>query len=155
MTPGWSSLTRRAISGNAPLKTGGAIAACGLLSLVAVSCGGSTSVNLSTEYEVARAKGELADRSFRQFDPPEDNPLGAWYWRSDIAGPQGGILSGKTLALMANVCVAGIPIMNGTSVPEGYVPDVDATIVTRILDAGAPPGPAQRIYSRRITRYKL
>ena len=72
MTPGWLSLTRRAISGNAALKTGGAIAVCGLLLLVAVACGGATSVNLSTEYEVARAKGELADRSFRQFDPHVD-----------------------------------------------------------------------------------
>jgi amidase len=35
-----------------------------------------------------------------------------------------------------NVCVAGIPMMNGSNVLEGYVPDVDATIVTRILDAG-------------------
>src|SRR5205823_6769227 len=31
--------------------------------------------------------------------------------------------------------VAGVPMMNGTAVLEGYVPDVDATIVTRILDA--------------------
>jgi hypothetical protein len=27
-------------------------------------------------------------------------------------------------------------LMNGTNVLEGYVPDVDATVVTRILDAG-------------------
>ena len=67
---------------------------------------------------------------------PEDNPLGAWYWRCEITGPQGGILSGKTVAIKDNVCVAGVPMMNGTSVLEGYVPDVDATIVTRILDAG-------------------
>ena len=67
---------------------------------------------------------------------PEDNPLGAWYWRCDITGPQGGLLSGKSVAIKDNVCVAGVPMMNGTSVLEGYVPDVDATIVTRILDAG-------------------
>ena len=67
---------------------------------------------------------------------PEDNPLGAWYWRCDITGPQGGLLSGKTVAIKDNVCVAGVPMMNGTGVLEGYVPDVDATIVTRILDAG-------------------
>ena len=40
------------------------------------------------------------------------------------------------MAIKDNVCVAGVPMMNGTSVLEGYVPDVDATIVTRILDAG-------------------
>lgn len=67
---------------------------------------------------------------------PEDNPLGAWYWRAEIAGAANGPLHGKTLAIKDNVCVAGIPMMNGTSVLEGYVPDIDATIVTRILDAG-------------------
>lgn len=32
--------------------------------------------------------------------------------------------------------MAGIPMMNGSVVLEGYVPDVDATVVSRILDAG-------------------
>ncbi len=32
--------------------------------------------------------------------------------------------------------LAGVPMMNGSSTLEGYTPDVDATIVTRILDAG-------------------
>lgn len=67
---------------------------------------------------------------------PEDNPLGAWYWKSEISGAPDGLLAGKTVAVKDNVCVAGVPMMNGTSVLEGYVPDVDATVVTRILDAG-------------------
>ncbi len=32
--------------------------------------------------------------------------------------------------------LAGVPMMNGAATLEGYVPDVDATVVTRILDAG-------------------
>lgn len=67
---------------------------------------------------------------------PEDNPLGAWYWRTEIKGAEQGLLAGKTVAIKDNVCVAGVPMMNGTSVLEGYTPEVDATIVTRILDAG-------------------
>ncbi|HEX3982553.1 MAG TPA: amidase, partial [Acidisoma sp.] len=35
------------------------------------------------------------------------------------------------------VCLAGVPMMNGSATLEGYVPDQDATIVTRMLDAGA------------------
>ena len=66
----------------------------------------------------------------------EDNSLGAWYWRSEIKGAPDGLLAGKTVAIKDNVCVAGIPMMNGTSVLEGYVPSEDATIVTRILDSG-------------------
>jgi len=47
-----------------------------------------------------------------------------------------GKLSGKTIALKDNICLAGVPMMNGASTLEGYIPDMDATIVTRILDAG-------------------
>ena len=44
---------------------------------------------------------------------------------------------GRTVALKDTVLLAGVPLMNGASVMEGYVPEVDATIVTRMLDAGA------------------
>ena len=68
---------------------------------------------------------------------PEDNPLGAWYRQCSIEGAEDGPLSGKRVVIKDNVCVAGVPMMNGTSTLEGYVPEFDATIVTRILDAGA------------------
>ncbi|TMD13488.1 MAG: amidase [Chloroflexi bacterium] len=67
---------------------------------------------------------------------PSENPLGAWYWRCSIKGADTGPLKGKRLAIKDNVCVAGVPMMNGASVLEGYVPEIDATIVSRILDAG-------------------
>ena len=66
----------------------------------------------------------------------DENRLNAWYWRCAIKGAPSGPLAGKKVAIKDNVCVAGIPMMNGSNVLEGYVPDVDATIVTRILDAG-------------------
>src|SRR5438270_301420 len=65
-----------------------------------------------------------------------ENPLNAWYQKCSIKGASGGILAGKRIAIKDNVCVAGVPMMNGSSVLEGYVPEFDATIVTRILDAG-------------------
>jgi amidase len=67
---------------------------------------------------------------------PIDNPLNAWYWRCSIKGASTGKLAGKKIALKDNICVAGIPMMNGSAVLEGFVPDVDATVVTRILDGG-------------------
>jgi amidase len=67
---------------------------------------------------------------------PEENRHNAWYYRSRIEGAPEGKLKGKTVAIKDNVMVAGVPMMNGASTLEGYVPDVDATIVTRILDAG-------------------
>ncbi len=66
----------------------------------------------------------------------EENPYGAWYVKSRVEGASSGKLKGKTVALKDNICLAGVPMMNGASTLEGYVPDVDATVVTRILDAG-------------------
>lgn len=66
----------------------------------------------------------------------EENRYGAWYVKSTVAGASGGPLAGKTVVLKDNVCLAGVPMMVGASTLEGYVPDVDATIVTRMLDAG-------------------
>jgi amidase len=68
--------------------------------------------------------------------PASENRLNAWYWKCSIKGAPSGPLAGKRIAIKDNVCVAGIPMMNGSNVLEGYVPDVDATIVTRILDGG-------------------
>jgi amidase len=71
------------------------------------------------------------------FPEGEDNPHNAWYVKTTIKGAASGKLAGKTVAVKDNVCIAGVPMMNGASTLEGYVPDVDATIVTRMLDAGA------------------
>ncbi|XP_045166860.2 amidase-like [Mercenaria mercenaria] len=67
---------------------------------------------------------------------PEDNKCNAWYWKCDIVGASDGILMGKSVGIKDNVCIAGIPMMNGSKIMEGFVPDIDATVVTRILDAG-------------------
>ncbi len=65
-----------------------------------------------------------------------ENPLGAWAVKTEVKGAPYGALSGKTIVLKDNICLAGVPMMNGSSTLEGYVPDVDATLVARILDAG-------------------
>ena len=67
---------------------------------------------------------------------PAENPLNAWYWQTDIAGAADGPLAGRRVVFKDNILVAGVPMMNGSSTLQGYVPDVDATAVTRILDAG-------------------
>jgi amidase len=66
----------------------------------------------------------------------EENKYNAWYVKTKINGASAGKLAGKTVVLKDNVCLAGVPMMNGASTLEGYTPDIDATIVTRILDAG-------------------
>jgi amidase len=66
----------------------------------------------------------------------EENKYNAWYVKTTVKGAPAGKLAGKTVVLKDNVCLAGVPMMNGASTLEGYTPDIDATIVTRILDAG-------------------
>ena len=67
----------------------------------------------------------------------EENKFNLWYVKSEMKGAPEGKLKGKKVALKDNVCLAGVPMMNGACTLEGYVPDVDATVVTRVLDAGA------------------
>lgn len=67
---------------------------------------------------------------------PEEDKYSAWYALCRIEGAASGKLKGKTVAIKDNVCVAGVPLMNGASTLQGYVPDIDATVVTRTLEAG-------------------
>jgi amidase len=62
----------------------------------------------------------------------EQDPLNAVLYRCAVKGAA----VGKRIGLKGNVCVAGVPLTCASSVLEGYIPDFDATIVTRILEAG-------------------
>ncbi len=79
---------------------------------------------------------EIAERDWHT-PAAQDNPYGAWYVRTQIDGSPGGRLAGMKIAVKDNLLLAGVPLMNGTTILEGYVPDVDAEIVTRMLNEGA------------------
>ena len=80
-----------------------------------------------------------APRTDRPWSRPAegDNPLGAWYVTTDIRESDVGRLAGRTVAVKDNIMVAGVPMMNGSETVEGFVPTRDATVVTRLLAAGA------------------
>jgi amidase len=84
--------------------------------------------------EVARP--QAPERAYR-FPTPGDNPLGAWYVTTEISSGAAGPLSGRTVAVKDNIAIAGIPMMNGSRAVEGFVPGRDATVVERLLAAGA------------------
>lgn len=65
-----------------------------------------------------------------------ENPLGAWVAKIEVSGAEDGPLAGRSVALKDNVALAGAPMGGGTDFLADYVPPVDATIATRILDAG-------------------
>jgi amidase len=67
---------------------------------------------------------------------PEEDPLNAWTWKCRIEGAPGGVLHGKTVGFKDHIAVAGMPMSFGSFALEGFVPDFDATVVTRVLQAG-------------------
>lgn len=66
-----------------------------------------------------------------------EDPLNAFVRKCDVPGADDGPLSGYEVGLKDNVAVAGIEMTCGSKLFDGYVPEQDATIVTRLLDAGA------------------
>ena len=67
----------------------------------------------------------------------EENRHNAWYRKTSVKGAPNGKLKGKRVVLKDNIMLAGVPMMNGASTLEGFVPEFDASIVTRMLDEGA------------------
>ncbi|KAF2006426.1 amidase [Amniculicola lignicola CBS 123094] len=68
------------------------------------------------------------------------NAHGAWAWKVHIrdhdAESSDGLLNGKTVALKDNIAVKDVPMLMGTAFVKDYVPKFDATVVTRVLEAG-------------------
>jgi len=95
----------------------------------------------------ALANYEVVDREWdkRAPRPPErtwrtptaaENPFRAWSVRAEIRESDEGPLAGKRIVIKNNVNVAGLPMVDGSKLLEGYVADEDATVVRRILEAG-------------------
>jgi amidase len=60
----------------------------------------------------------------------------AWLWKCAIGGGESGVLAGKTVSFKDHVSVAGIPQVFTSQLMEGFIPDLDATVVSRVLAAG-------------------
>src|SRR3982074_2614857 len=66
----------------------------------------------------------------------KEDPLNAWLWKCNITGAADGALAGKTVSFKDHIAVAGVPLTFGSFVLEGFIPDFDATVVSRTLAAG-------------------
>jgi amidase len=95
-----------------------------------------TAYDLIDELYDEVARPHVPERAYR-FPEPADNPLGAWYVTADISSGADGPLSGQRVAIKDSIAVAGIPMTNGSRALEGFVPSRDATVVERLLAAGA------------------
>jgi amidase len=80
-------------------------------------------------HEAPRCPGERV--------PAHEDPLNAWVTRCRVAADADGPLSGVEVALKDNVSLAGVEMTCGSTLLSGFVPRIDATVVRRLLDAGA------------------
>jgi len=80
--------------------------------------------------------------TWRERDPgyrpsPDEDPYNIYIRKCLVKGAPSGPLLGKRVGLKDNIALAGVPMTHGSRVLAGYVPEIDATVVTRLLDAGA------------------
>ncbi|MFB6302473.1 MAG: amidase [Haloferacaceae archaeon] len=87
---------------------------------------------------------ELADRPDDRHDDrrtsrptPGGDPYNAFVTRCEVEGAAEGSLAGVTVGVKDNIAVAGVEMTCGSRVFAGYRPRRDATVVTRLLAAGA------------------
>lgn len=80
---------------------------------------------------------EYTDRDPGYEPDADEDPLNAFVRKCTVRGADSGPLAGYEVGLKDNVAVAGIEMTCGSKMFDGYVPSADATIVTRLLDAGA------------------
>jgi amidase len=102
----------------------------------ALIAGALASYDAVEDLYAADAPVAPTDRTWTRPDAAS-NPLGAWYVRTGIRDRDDGPLAGRTVAIKDNTEVAGVPMMNGSRTLEGFVPAQDATVVSRLLAAGA------------------
>src|SRR5262249_34402482 len=91
--------------------------------------------------EIDRIPQPAPSLKYYQRDPgfrpaPQDDPLNAILRRCSIKGAATGKLAGKRIGVKDCVLVAGVPMSCGSLLLDGYIPDRDAAIVTRMLDQG-------------------
>ena len=87
--------------------------------------------------EERRPPLRFTDRDPGRRPSAAEDPLGAFITRCRVPGAASGPLHGKTVALKDHIALAGVAMTFSSHMMDGYVPDFDATVVTRLLDAGA------------------
>lgn len=66
----------------------------------------------------------------------DEDPHNAIVTKCNVQGSGNGLLHGKDIGLKDNIAVAGVEMTCGSDAMRGYIPNRDATVVKRMLDAG-------------------
>jgi amidase len=94
----------------------------------------------STDY-IPSVDEDRFPRENIHFPDRAQNSHGAWAWKCTVFDKHGtgGKLEGKTFALKDNIALKGVPMLLGTNFIQAFTPDCDASVATRILEAGTRP----------------
>lgn len=87
-----------------------------------------------------REQASEGDRYLELPDRPasDENPNNSWITRFELDRPNvDGLLEGVPTAIKDNLCVRGAEMTNASRGFDGFVPGAHATVVDRLLDAGA------------------
>jgi amidase len=68
---------------------------------------------------------------------PAENKFNSFITVCHVKGANKGPLLGKRVGLKDNIAVRGVPMTNASRLGEFYLPNIDATVVSKLLDAGA------------------
>lgn len=82
------------------------------------------------------AERKIPSRAW-QYPEANEDPLNAFAVFTSLQTRNDGPLDGLRVAIKDSVAVAGLPMGDGTSLLNGYVPEFDAEAVRLLLDAGA------------------
>ncbi|XP_046355853.1 amidase-like [Haliotis rufescens] len=74
-------------------------------------------------------------RTTGQMPTGADNPYNAWFVKCEVQRAESGALKDKIIGISDNIALAEIA-MNPSALLGDYVPEYDATVVTRILSEG-------------------
>jgi len=89
------------------------------------------------EFDAPQPRIAYTDRDPGYRPGDEEDPHNAILRRCRVRGAEEGPLAGMDVAVKDNIAVAGVELTAGSKAFEGYVPSFDATVVERLLDAGA------------------
>lgn len=96
---------------------------------------------LKNEFLGSFSKIERLDYNPSTITQQRDYQLGpfsnnAWFAKTNITTQNKGSLFGKKIAIKDNISLANVPMELGTNLMKSFIPNSDATVVTRILNAG-------------------
>ncbi len=82
--------------------------------------------------------GRLTSSSKRSWRIPQSDSYNAFSVECDVSPTSSeGVLAGRDVGVKDVIAVGGVPMQCGSDVMRGFVPSTDATVVRRLLKAGA------------------